>query len=595
MSQHLQRHKYIGLLALVLLLAAAARFYGFTWGRPYALHVDESYVLSLVYRLARQWASEHSLNPHASSYGTLPLYLLLLVQQAARLIVALLGAAFGVDSVPLLYLGRLISALLGTATVGLIYDLGRRLYSRAAGLLGAGFLALAVLAVRECHFYTVDTMLVFWVTLAIWAGALVRQRGRWRDVLAYGVCMALAMSTKIVAALLVVPLLVAIMTSPVAGGMPSGPSEDCGLRNAEWGMENRPSITRHRRSPKQAVVYALLGLVLALLVWLVLNPYAVLDYGNYFNFDHNDDLLVQAAVVQGTLRPLYTLHFEGTPPYLYMITNWLPWSLGWPLEVLALAGLLYAMLRAVRGAQGDWLVLAWLLPYLLVAGSWYAKFIRYALPLVPLLCLLAGRLAVDMYRKAQGWPARAVVGLLATGVLAASLFYVLAYLHIYAYPDTRVQALRWIRQHVSPGATILVERDFALQLDKMETLYRIGDYRLTVLDHYNIAGVEGVLFQAPEVSAERKRHAIQSMLVTEFVILGDTWRERFLPLRGEYPAEAAFYEALFSGEAGYKLIAAFEAHPQLGPWTINDDTAEQSFRLFDHPRIYVFARATVAG
>lgn len=585
MFQHLQRHKYVGLLGLVLLLAAGARIHGFTWGRPYALHVDESYVLSLVYRLARQWASEHSLNPHASSYGALPLYLLLLVQQAARLIEARLGAAFGVNSVPLLYLGRLISALLGTATVGLVYDLGRRLYSRAAGLLGAGFLALAVLAVRECHFYTVDTMLVFWVMLTIWAGALVMQRGRWRDALAYGLCMALAMSTKIVGALLVVPLLVAVFVHMRPCDL--APLRPCAL------VTLRPGALATLAARALPRLLAVLGLVL--FVWLLLNPYAVLDYRDYFGFDHNDDLLVQAAVVQGTLRPLYTLHFEGTPPYLYVITNWLPWSLGWPLEVLTLAGLLYAMLRAVRGEQGDWLVLAWLLPYLLVAGSWYAKFIRYALPLLPLLCLLAGRLAVDVYRKAQGWPARAAVGLLATGVLAASLFYVLAYLHIYAHPDTRVQALRWVRQHVSPGATILVERDFALQLDKMETLYRIGDYRLTVLDHYHIAGVEGVLFQAPEVSAERKQRAIQGMMGTDFVILGDTWRERFLPLWEEYPAEVAFYEALFSGEAGYELTATFEAHPQLGPWTINDEAAEQTFRLFDHPRIYVFARVSVAG
>lgn len=54
MFQHLQRRKYVGLLGLVLLLAAGARFYGFTWGQPYALHVDESYVLSLVYRSGRR-------------------------------------------------------------------------------------------------------------------------------------------------------------------------------------------------------------------------------------------------------------------------------------------------------------------------------------------------------------------------------------------------------------------------------------------------------------------------------------------------------------------------------------------------------------
>jgi len=563
MIQRLQRHRYSLLLGLVLLLAAGSRFYGFTWGRPYALHVDEAYVIHLVYRLGEQWARERSLNPHASSYGALPLYLLLLAQQVASLIVAQLGGRFGIDSAPLLYVGRLISATLGTATVGLIYDLGKRLYSRAAGLLGAAFLTLAVLAVRDSHFYAVDTMLAFLVTLTVWFGARVMQRGRWRDVLAYGVSMGLAVSTKVVAGLLAVPLAVAVVKSHLHRG--------------------------HRG--RLAIVYVLAGLALALLVWLLLNPYAVLDYQNYFNFDQNDDLLVQSAVVRGTLRPLYTLQFAGTPRYVYVITNWLYWGLGLPLELLALAGLVYALVGMVRGVRGDWLVLAWLVPYFLVAGGWYAKFIRYALPLLPFLCLLGGRLVVDLYRKAKRPPARAAVGLLAAVVLLSSLLYTLAYLNIYARPDTRVQALRWMQQHIPKGATILVEKDAALRFEKLETMYGVRDYRLTVLDHYNIDGVKGVLYHAPAVSEERKRAFIQGKLNTEYVVLSDSWMERFLRLRDEYPVEAEFYDALLSGEAGYELVATFESRPRLGSWTINDDAAELTFRLFDHPRVYIFHRS----
>jgi hypothetical protein len=561
--EQLKRRRYAVVLGFVLFLAAAVRIYGFTWGRPYSLHVDEDYLLRLVQGLAQQWADSRSLNPHASSYGALPLYVLLLVQQGARLILAWLGSAVGVSVAPMLYLGRLISVVCGTATVWLVYDLGRRLYSRAAGLLGAASLAVSVLALRESHYYTVDTMVVFLITLAVWCGALFLQGGRWRDALGFGVAMGLAISTKMVAALLVAPWLAVAAARFRAV---------------------------HRRERRRPALQALTGLLVAVLLFVLLNPYALLDYADYFNLDHNDDLLVQAAVVRGTLRPLYTLYFEGMAPYLYTFSNWLAWGMGLPLEALALAGVAYAVWRAARGERADWLVLGWLLPYLLISGAWYARFIRYALPLLPLLCLLAGRLAVRTFSQARRKPLRAAIGLLVGLVLGFSSCYTLAYLSIYARPDTRIEALQWMQQNIPPGSTILVERDFALQFDKLDSRYTIAQYRVSVLDHYEIGGVKGWLFHAPQVSPAEKQAYLQSLLDADYVVLGDTWRERFLRRQDNYPMEAQFYTALFSGQAGYRLIATSEAFPQLGPWLIDDRTAEQTFRLFDHPTVYILRR-----
>ncbi len=53
------------------------------------------------------------------------------------------------------------------------------------------------------------------------------------------------------------------------------------------------------------------------------------------NQAYSIDLLAQAAVVRGTLRPRYTLFFEGMPPYLYTFGNWLAGGMGLPLEALA--------------------------------------------------------------------------------------------------------------------------------------------------------------------------------------------------------------------------------------------------------------------
>ena len=46
----------------------------------------------------------------------------------------------------------------------------------------------------------------------------------------------------------------------------------------------------------------------------------------------------------------------------------------------------------------------------------------------------------------------------------------------------------------------------------------------------------------------------------------------------------------FKGRLGYDLVAVFETHPKLGPIVINDQTAEEAFTFYDHPRVMIFRK-----
>src|SRR5262249_49539338 len=80
----------------------------------------------------------------------------------------------------------------------------------------------------------------------------------------------------------------------------------------------------------------------------------------------------------------------------------------------------------------------------------------------PLLCLSAGYV---LWRVASGeWPvpwgaiANFIVRFAPAGVvLAATITYSFAFMHIYAEPVTRVQASEWIYRNIAPGATITDE------------------------------------------------------------------------------------------------------------------------------------------
>lgn len=57
-----------------------------------------------------------------------------------------------------------------------------------------------------------------------------------------------------------------------------------------------------------------------------------------------------------------------------------------------------------------------------------------------------------------------------------------------------------------------------------------------------------------------------------------------------WPMTLAYYEALFSGELGFELLADFTSPPTLGPITFNDLGAEEAWTVYDHPRVMVFRK-----
>jgi hypothetical protein len=148
--------------ALVLTLAGGAylRLVGVNWDEDQHMHPDERF-LSLVQASITPVSSiSEYFNTQASSlnpanrgytffvYGTLPIF-----------IVRYVGEALGrTDYHAITIVGRQLSALFDVFTVLLVFAVGRRLYNKWVGLLGAVFYALAVLPIQLSHFATVDTI-----------------------------------------------------------------------------------------------------------------------------------------------------------------------------------------------------------------------------------------------------------------------------------------------------------------------------------------------------------------------------------------------------------------------------------------------------
>ncbi|MDO8630671.1 MAG: phospholipid carrier-dependent glycosyltransferase, partial [Phycisphaerales bacterium] len=192
------------------------RLWGIRFGFPHTLtRPDEEIIIPLAVRL---WTSD--LNPHFFDWPTLYPYFLSGVYAAYFAAGRLTGqfatvadfiAATTAHPVQFHLIDRFTVAVLGTATVPLLYAAARRLFNSEVALVAAALLAVAFLHVRESHFGMTDVPATFMIVLAFAFMAVrpVDSRHQW-SVLGAAVLCGLATATKYNALLIAVPLLVLV-------------------------------------------------------------------------------------------------------------------------------------------------------------------------------------------------------------------------------------------------------------------------------------------------------------------------------------------------------------------------------------------------
>ena len=295
------------------------------------------------------------------------------------------------------------------------------------------------------------------------------------------------------------------------------------------------------------------------------------------------------------VRPIWQAHFSGVPHLrTYWFTNLLWWGLGPTLEIWSIAGCLWLLTRRARFS-----LLAVSVPaaYFATAGNSVAPFVRYAVPLAPMLAVAAGALSADLLARAR-WRWLGAAGTVI--VLGATLLYAAAYMEVYRQPDSRVAAARYLKRAVPAGAKILVEPSQILPPmgEYLENTNFYGDYqprgvREERRDHFHLYVLDTYryLYDTPLSDAEKRAYIASRLKEVDWVILEDSFVEFYRDLPGtEHEAVKQYHRDLAEGRLGFELAKTFKVYPSLFGREINDDSSELTFRLFDHPRISIFRR-----
>ncbi len=390
--------KYQWILLIILATNFALNVWGIEWGLPERWHPDE------VLDKAEMMYDLQEINHNYYTYGALPFYQVeVLAIAPAKLGQAVFGwHDFEVRSIDTM-LARLLSAVMGTGIVAATYGIGKILFGRRSGLISAGLLGLTMGLVNLSHFATVDISSLFWFTLASFFSVRAWRGGTTNSYAGAGICSGLAAAVRFVGGISIIVLLA-----------------------AHWCRKKRER--RHDRLVL-GVGSSLIALLAANFPMVVLPCYFAIGYIKDFFFNGSRNA-------------------EGAAAWLPLVGDYIN-ATGWPMALLSLGGLVYALwlLGKKRWRKPLLLLGAMVLPYYLIIGRMHVSHLRYALPLAPFLLLLAGKMLDDFLFSLAGWQRIFWRGALATTIIYSTAYVVVADLNF--KHDARGQLERWLMDNIT--------------------------------------------------------------------------------------------------------------------------------------------------
>jgi Dolichyl-phosphate-mannose-protein mannosyltransferase len=316
---------------------------------------------------------------------------------------------------PVFLAARAISAAAGTASVWIVHRIALRLFDRTTGLIAAAFLAVAFLHVRDSHFGVTDVSATFVALIAVLSCSRLAGVPTTRELIVAGVLTGLAAATKYNGALVSLPVLWIVVTNP------------------------------ERRSISAVFGHAAIYAGVAAGVFLLCCPYTLIEFEAFLRA-----LDAVSSHLLGGHGPNV-----GRGWWVHLNSS-LRHGVGLPELVAGLAGLAWFAWRSPR--LGIMLLLFPVATFVTI-GSGLTVFARYALPIVPFLCLGAAYATVEGTRALATWLHRprwqaALAWVAAIVILLPSARSVWQFDRLLAVDDSRVAAAHWIEDHFPAGATI---------------------------------------------------------------------------------------------------------------------------------------------
>lgn len=513
-------------LVAILALAAAVRLWGVRWGLPGATHLfsyhpDEFHSL----RGALALLLTGDPNPHFFNYGSLYLYLAAIAANFTGTMplnpptAASMGQLFHDWTLA----ARMVSVLAGVLTVSVTYALGRSLLSPRAGLLAALLLALMPLHVLNSDYATVDVTLTLFVSLTLLFAVRLARWPTPRDYLLAGLWAGLAASTKYSGGLVIVAPLVAHCVARRRRG-PEGASAPPVRLVSLWPL-------------------AMIGVMLV--AFAATSPYTLLDWQNA-----RRDIVYEMQHMKAGEQPARSADPNG---WLFQARGLAMSTAGAALVALLGLGGLSAR-RSWRPALG---ALVYGALWFAISGAAGVRYLRYELPLTPLLAVLAAAAPLASWQRRSATRAPGVV-LTAAAVVAAAFVSFHLGQALATTPDPRDQARDSIIRLAPPDRTVGMVWEPWFQSPPLDPCNGGQVLRRNPLWRQFSQPVRPLVFLGLDATALRRQQPLvvvtSNFEVRDWQRVGDTGAQAFARDLREYYSPAAVTErrAPLAGVLGWQ-------------------------------------------
>lgn len=523
------------MIFLIILSGVILRFHNSNWDNGLLFHPDELNIGIAVSKIKLFT----NLDPEFYAYNGLTIYLYKALGHVAAFFTD--NPAWHTDLSKILLIGRHVSAIVSSISSGLIYILARRFFDAQTAFFALALSAFNAGLIQCAHFAVTESLLVFFLLLIALLADLCQQRERPVVRFLLGIVCALAIACKTSA--------LSFLLIPVSA----------------WLM-NQPG----RQSPAVIARRAVFYCFIIIAVFFITSPYSLINYQAFAR-----SMAYEGGVVHGSVRVPYTLQFHDTTPFV-------PWlgSLYWlcsPLPVItggvAMLVLLTSGIRLFSDRTRVLPILLFAFFYALYIGTWHTKFVRYLVPLLPVILLCSAWACTRVkarFNRIGTFIIIAVIG--SSGIWGASFF------SIYCRPSTRIAASKWVYENIPEKSKILLEHyDYALPVP-------IGEKSPTVFSRRVFPFYD-------EDNPAKMRSLAEALAESDLIILASRRLYSTIPKDSvKYPFTARYYADLFAGSLGFSETARFASPPGIASWLICDDNAEETFQVFDHPTVRIFVR-----
>ena len=561
-------------LLIIVLIATLLRFTGVNWDQNTHLHPDERFLTMVGTGLKITSNLNKYLDPKTSTlnpvnvlddqgnkkysffvYGSLPIT-----------INKIFAVATGNDTYHGFTLsGRMLSALFDLLTVLLLFKIievfeKNKVVNKNIKYWAAFFYAVSVLPIQLSHFFAVDTFLTFFLFMSLYLIIRFYYYKNYYLVILSGAFLGFAFASKITA-LFFMPL--------IALFIPFTYLHDIPISDKSFSI----LLAKNKKYIFLSFVSILIFIFTTYLSLRLSNPYMFED-ASFLN-PQISKLLMQnwKTLKSWEAKDVWfppAVQWLNRTPILFSLWNMAVFGIGLPYFFLVIIGSFIIIIKKRNFILVT--ILLWSGVFFMYQSTQSVKAIRYFIFMYPFLALLA----------AIGWnyiidKQRPYIKLFCLLII---LIWPISFLSIYIKPHSRIQASDWIYNTLPPGSTIAWEVwDDPLPL---------------ILPHhqgkfYNL--LELHVFDPDTPEKWDKLNSILSQ--SDYYILSSNRAWGSMPrVPSLYPTTTQFYKDLFSGDRGFIKIAEFTSYPTLQylgiPLKIPDDSAEESFTVYDHPKVMIF-------